>query len=69
MLARNYPIRDVTERGLKLKVYVNFYACRDCKMRDKCTTSLKEPMKMKCWVDEDEIDAMQQRFDDDPDPP
>jgi hypothetical protein len=61
--------RDVTERGLKLKVYVNFDACRDCKMRDKCTTSSKEPRKMKRWAHEDEIDAMQQRLDDNPDIP
>jgi hypothetical protein len=61
--------RDVTERGLELKVYVNFYACRDCKMRDTCTTSSKEPRKMKRWAHEDEIDAMQQRLDDDPDIP
>jgi hypothetical protein len=61
--------RDVTQRGLELKVYVNFYACRDCKIRDKCTTSSKEPRKMKPWVHEDEIDAMQQRLDDNPDIP
>ena len=61
--------RDVTERSLELKVYVNFYACRDCKIRDKCTTSSKEPRKMKRWVHEDEIDAMQQRLDDNPDIP
>ena len=29
--------RNVTERGLEQKVYVNFYACRDCNIRDKCT--------------------------------
>jgi hypothetical protein len=61
--------RDVTQRGLELKVYVNFYACRDCKMRDKCTTSSKEPRKMKRWAHGNEIDAMQQRLDDNPDIP
>jgi transposase len=59
--------RNATDKGLELKVYVNFYACRDCKIRDKCTTSLKEPRKMKRWVHEDMIDAMQQRLDDNPD--
>ena len=39
--------RDVTERGLELKVYVNHIACRDCTIRHKCTTSSKEPRKMK----------------------
>jgi hypothetical protein len=38
-------------------------------MRDKCTTSSKEPRKTKRWVHEDEIDAMQQRLDDNPDIP
>jgi hypothetical protein len=61
--------RDVPERGLELKVYVNFYACRGCKIRDKCTTSSKEPRKVKRWAHEDKIDAMQQRLDDNPDIP
>ena len=58
--------RNVTEDGLEQKVYVNFYACRDCSIRDKCTKSLKEPRKMRRWVHEEEIDAMQQRLDDNP---
>jgi transposase len=58
--------RNVTEDGLEQKVYVNFYACRDCSIRDKCTRSLKEPRKMRRWVHEEEIDAMQQRLDDNP---
>jgi transposase len=58
--------RNVTEDGLEQKVYVNFYACRDCDIRDKCTRSLKEPRKMRRWVHEEEIDAMQQRLDDNP---
>ena len=58
--------RNVTEDGLEQKVYVNFYACRDCSIRDKCTKSLKEPRKMRRWAHEEEIDAMQQRLDDNP---
>jgi hypothetical protein len=61
--------RDLTERGLGLNVYVNLYACRDCKVRDKYTTSSKELRKMDRWINEDEIDAMQQRLDDAPDIP
>jgi hypothetical protein len=61
--------RGVIDKGLKLNVYVNHIACRDCKIRDKCTTSLKEPRKMKRWAHEDEIDAMQQRLDNNPDIP
>jgi BMFP domain-containing protein YqiC len=59
--------RNATEDGLEQKVYVNHIACRDCTIRAKCTTSLKEPRKMKRWVHEEVIDAMQQRLDDNPD--
>jgi hypothetical protein len=59
--------RNVTQDGLEQKVYVNHIACRDCTIRAKCTTSLKEPRKMKRWVHEEVIDAMQQRLDDNPD--
>jgi len=61
--------RNVTEDGLEQKVYVNHIACRDCTIRAKCTKSLKEPRKMKRWVHEEVIDAMQQRLDDNPDMP
>ncbi|MDO6693170.1 IS1182 family transposase [Aliiglaciecola sp. 3_MG-2023] len=61
--------RNVTEDGLEQKVYVNHIACRDCTIRAKCTTLLKEPRKMKRWVHEEVIDAMQQRLDDNPDTP
>ena len=57
--------RKVTEKGLEQKVYVNSAACRDCTIRDKCTTSLKEPRKMRRWIYEEEIDAMQHRLDND----
>lgn len=61
--------RNVTEAGLEQKVYVNQIACRDCNIRSKCTTSLREPRKMRRWIYEEEIDAMQKRLDADPDLP
>jgi transposase len=61
--------RNVTEDGLEQKVYVNHIACRDCTVRAKCTTSLKEPRKMRRWVHEEMIDAMQQRLNDNPEIP
>jgi transposase len=61
--------RNVTEDGLEQKVYVNHIACRDCTVRAKCTTSLKEPRKMKRWAHEEVIDAMQQRLNDNPEIP
>jgi transposase len=61
--------RNVTERDLELKVYVNHVACSGCTIRAKCTTSLKEPRKMKRWVHEEVIDAMQLRLGDNPEIP
>jgi hypothetical protein len=61
--------RNVTEDGLEQKVYVNHIAWRDCTVRAKCTTSLKEPRKMRRWVHEEMIDAMQQRLNDNPEIP
>ena len=61
--------RNVTERDLELKVYVNHVACSGCTIRAKCTTSLKEPRKMKRWAHEEVIDAMQQRLNDNPEIP
>ncbi|MFT6165163.1 MAG: transposase [Zhongshania aliphaticivorans] len=58
--------RNVTDRGLELKVYVNHIACRDCEIRAKCTRSQNEPRKMKRWIYEDDIDVMQKRLDDNP---
>jgi len=48
------------------KIYVDHIACRDCKSRDKCTTSSYEPRKMKRWVHESIIDDMTKRFEQDP---
>jgi transposase len=61
--------RSVTENGFEQKVYVNHIVCRDCTMKAKCTTSLKEPRKIKRWIHKHVVDAMQQRLDDNPDMP
>jgi len=39
--------RNATDKGIEQKVYVNGKACRDCKIRDKCTTSTTEARKMR----------------------
>ena len=59
----------MTEKGVEQKVYVNFYACRDCNIRDKCTKSAKEPRTIRRWIHEPIIDAMQKRLDDNRDIP
>jgi hypothetical protein len=61
--------RNVTEKGVEQMVYVNSSACRDCNIRDKCTTSAKEPRKIRRWIHEPIIDAMQKRLDDNRDIP
>lgn len=61
--------QNVTEYNLEQKVYVNHIAYRDCNIRAKCTTSLKEQRKMKRWVQEEVIDAMQLWLGDNPDIP
>ncbi len=50
------------EDGLKIRVYVNHVAFRDCDIRAKCTRSRNEPRKMRRWEHENEIDAMHHRF-------
>ncbi|MFT6897596.1 MAG: transposase [Paraglaciecola sp.] len=61
--------RDVIYSGLEQKVYVNHIACRDCKIRTQCTQSKIEPRKMRRWIHEADIDAMQARLDAEPEPP
>jgi hypothetical protein len=58
--------RNAVETGLEQKVYVNHIACRDCDIRTQCTRSKYEPRKMKRWIHEADIDAMQQRLDNAP---
>lgn len=54
--------RNAVEDGLKIRIYVNHIACRDYNIRAKYTRSLIEPRKMRRWVHENEIDAIQQRL-------
>jgi hypothetical protein len=51
--------RDVIDSGLEHKVYVNHIACRDCKIRAQYTQSKVEPRKMRRWIYEADIEAMQ----------
>lgn len=53
---------STVERGQTLRMYFNGKACRDCSIRAQCTRSKKEPRKMRRWVHEDEMEAMQQRL-------
>ena len=54
--------RSAMDKGLKLRVYVNHIACRDCSIRKQCTRSEKEPRKMKRWEHENIIDDMHTRL-------
>lgn len=53
----------VFESGLEQDVYFNLAACKDCSIRAKCTTSKREPRKMRRWIHEKDIEAMQVRLD------
>lgn len=53
----------VLESGLEQDVYFNCFACRDCAIRAKCTTSKRDPRRMRRWIHEADIDAMQARLD------
>jgi transposase/NACalpha-BTF3-like transcription factor len=53
----------VLESGLEQDVYFNCIACRDCAIRAKCTTSKRDPRRMRRWIHEADIDAMQARLD------
>ncbi len=55
--------------GLEQDFYYSQITCRDCEVRDKCTTSKKEPRKMRRWIHEAEVEAMLARLDDAPDTP
>lgn len=60
---------QVFEGGLHLDTYFNCTACRNCKKRSQCTTSKRDPRKMKRWVHEAEVESMLERLDDSPDTP
>ena len=50
------------EKGQTLKVYFNGMACRECSIRKQCTRSKRDPRKMKRWIHEEDMDAMQRRL-------
>ncbi len=54
--------RDAMDKGFKLRIYADHFACRDCTIRSKCTRSSYEPRKMRRWMHEDVIDDMHQRL-------
>lgn len=58
-----------TDNGVEQKIYVNHISCRDCKIRSRCTTSKKDPRRMRRWIHESIIDDMQKRLDDNPNIP
>ena len=51
------------EDGLEQQMYFNNIACRDCSQRLKCTTSKRDPRRIRRWVHEAEIEDMQARLD------
>ena len=55
------------EKGLPLKVYFNIAACKSCPIRSRCTRAKRDPRKMRRWVHEEEMEAMQQRLNAVPD--
>lgn len=61
--------RNAMDKGVEQKIYVDHIACRDCDIRTKCTRAKVEPRKMRRWIHETDIDAMQERLDSNPDIP
>ena len=59
----------VVEKGVEQDVYFNSIACRDCSIRAKCTSSKSYPRRMRRWIHEADIEAMQARLDANPDIP
>ena len=47
------------EAGLEIKYYFNCIACKNCTIRHKCTTSKREPRKMRRWVHEADMEKME----------
>ena len=58
-----------TEKGVEQDIYFNNIACSHCEIRAKCTQSKKDPRRMRRWIHEPIIDAMQKRLDDNRDIP
>lgn len=53
----------VEEDGLAIQMYFNCIACRDCGQRSKCTTSKRDPRRIRRWVHEGEMEDMQAKLD------
>ena len=56
---------QTTEKDRLIKYYATS-SCRDCKIKHKCTSS-KDGRRITRWVDEDLLDEMQRRIEDNPD--
>ncbi|MDM2816062.1 IS1182 family transposase [Citrobacter sp. Cpo102] len=52
----------VVEDGLEQQMYFNNIACRDCSQRSRCTTSKRDPRRIRRWVHEAEMEDMQTRL-------
>ncbi|HGM9945912.1 TPA: IS1182 family transposase [Providencia rettgeri] len=59
----------VMEKDVELDVYFNNLACNECSIRSQCTTSKKEPRRIRRWIHESIIDDMQRRLDENPEFP
>lgn len=55
----------IFEKGLNQHCYWNTAACMGCEIKAQCTTG-KERRRIKRWENEDVLDAMQRRLDQDP---
>ncbi|EAU2708104.1 IS1182 family transposase [Salmonella enterica] len=51
------------EDGLEQQLYFNNIACRDCSQRSRCTTSKREPRRIRRWVHEAEMEEMHARLE------
>ncbi len=49
--------------GLEQQLYFNHIACRDCSQRSRCTTSKRDPRRIRRWIHEAEMEDMQARLD------
>ncbi len=52
----------MVEDGLEQQMYFNNIACRDCSQRSRCTTSKRDPRRIRRWVHEAEMKDMQARL-------
>lgn len=57
------------EAGLELDTYFNHVACKECQIRNQCTTSKRDPRRMKRWIHEAEAEAMLERLANAPETP